>query len=265
MCMEIIRERPEDGQKDYTNREMAYRGIEWYNTLCVVRKGVLGSAMKNRVDYIDNLRWITVALLILISLLACPVIRGMETLRERAGEKGIRIVGILLVILAVAAFDIRFFGKQVILYFCVYLLGYFFFSDRDYTARLLKGKWFFVILFLITATLNVVLFIYVQDYEGLNTFCNYAAFFFGIPALVCLGHDHLDFSTSVTKFNAKISYVFYIVHFPVVVLCQYFLSLTGTGSIMNYILTIVITYPLVYGLCYVITKVKLIRVLFGMK
>ena len=206
-----------------------------------------------------------IAVLILISLLACPAIRGLEALRERSGENVLRIVMLLLAALAVATFDIRFFGKQVILYFCVYLLGYFFFSDRDYTAKLAKGKWVFVLLFLITATLNVILFIYVQDYETLNTICNYAAFVFGIPALVCLGHDHLDRANSLTTFNSRISYVFYIVHFPVVVLCQYFLSLIGMSSILNFVVTLVITYPLVYGLCYLIEKIKFTRILFGMK
>ena len=200
-----------------------------------------------------------IAVLILISLLACPVIRGLEALRESSGENAIRIVGILLAVLAVATFDIRFFGKQVILYFCVYLLGYFFFSDRNYTAKLSKGKWIFVILFLITATLNVILFIYAGDYETLNTICNYAAFGFGIPALVCLGHDHLDRADAFTKLNSKISYMFYILHFPVVVLCQYFLSLTGMSSILNYLMTLVITYPLIYGLCYLIGRMKPVR------
>ena len=59
--------------------------------------------------------------------------------------------------------------------------------------------------------------------------------------------------------------MFYIVHFPVVVLCQYFLSLTGMSSILNFLVTLVITYPLVYGLGYLIERIKPARVLFGMK
>ena len=88
---------------------------------------------------------------------------------------------------------------------------------------------------------------------------------FGVLALAAIGNDHLDFTGRFTALNSKISYIFYIVHFPAVVLCQYLLAKAGAGNIANFILTVVIAYPLTYALCLVIEKTRFIRVLFGSK
>ena len=100
------------------------------------------------------------------------------------------------------------------------------------------------------------LFIYVKGYETLNTICNYAAFATAIPALISLGHDHLDFRNRFTAFNAKISYTFYILHFPILVLCQYVLWLTGVNHILGFLLTVIVSYPLTFGLCCAVDVVK---------
>ena len=84
-------------------------------------------------------------------------------------------------------------------------------------------------------------------------------FITGIPALFAIGHDHLDFSNRITKFSARISYVFYIIHFPIVIVCQYCLSLIGVNAVVNFFLTIIISYMLTVGLCVVIKKTKLLQ------
>ncbi len=188
------------------------------------------------------------AVLILISVLSVGILRLVRLSKV--------ILGILLSVLAISTFDVRFGGKPLILYLCVYLLGYYIFSDREFVDRLSRFKWIFVLAFLAFSITNVTLFIYVQGYETLNTICNYAAFATAIPALVSLGHDHLDFRNRFTAFNAKISYTFYILHFPVVVLCQYAFWVMGMDHILGFLLTVVISYPLTFGLCYVVDVVK---------
>ncbi len=202
------------------------------------------------------------AVLIVVSLLSCAVILIVERTKSGVGKK---VAGIILAALAVATFDIKVSGKPVYTFLALYLLGYFVFSDEGFVKRLSGLKWVCTVVFLIVAAANVVLFIFIGKYETLNTVCNYLAFIFGITALIIIGHDHLDRSNKVTEFNARLSYVFYIAHFPVVVLCQYFLGRAGVGCELNYILTVVITYPVVYGICFLIDKTRYIRVLFGLK
>lgn len=203
--------------------------------------------------------------LMLISLTACGVIAAGERLPEKKRDRARIVGGIVLAAGAVAAFDWRPFGKQIATYLCVYLLGYYFFSDEGFTARLEKHRRIFGALFLLSSAGNVILFVFAGKYETLNTVCNYGAFAAGIPAIIGFGRRYLDFSGSFSRFAAGISYLFYIVHFPLTVLCQYFLWLAGVGGAVNFLLTLLISYPLTLGLCCVIRKTPYVRILFGMK
>ncbi|MBR6172826.1 MAG: acyltransferase [Eubacterium sp.] len=214
------------------------------------------------------------AVLILISFLSVAILRicrtGMchgndviesesyknERDQNRSGTKTKVILGVLLSILSIATFDVRFGGKPLILYLGVYFLGYYIFSDPESVDRISRFKWIFVIVFLAVSITDVVLFIYVKGYETLNTICNYVAFAVAIPALISLGHDHLDFQNRISVFNAKISYTFYILHFPVVVLLQYAFWLMNMNSITGFILTVVIAYPMTFGLCCAVEAMK---------
>nr|MCR5203990.1 hypothetical protein [Lachnospiraceae bacterium] len=68
-----------------------------------------------------------------------------------------------------------------------------------------------------------------------------------------------------SKFSSKVSYVNYIIHFPVVVLCQYCFNVINVGNIANFFMTLVVSYPLTYLLCYVVDKTRYLRVVFGLK
>nr|MCR4776642.1 acyltransferase family protein [Saccharofermentans sp.] len=74
--------------------------------------------------------------------------------------------------------------------------------------------------------------------------------------LMCIGHDHLDFTGKTPEKLSKMSYLFYIVHFPVVVLSQYFLNLTGMDVLLNFFLTVVIAYLLTYFICVFFENVR---------
>lgn len=201
-----------------------------------------------------------VLILIVISLLSCAIIQLIPKCKTAT-----RITGVLLSVSAVATFDIKFFSKPLIMFLCVYLLGYYVFSDRDFVARLSGFKWILVTLFLLSSVADVVLYIYIDGIEILNTVCYFMTFVTGIPALVCFGYQHLDFSNRFTKFSASISYVFYIIHFPIVILCQYCLSLIRVNAVVNFLLTIIISYMLTVGTCVLIKKTRITGALFGLK
>ena len=204
-----------------------------------------------------------IAVLLIISLLACAFIRAAGQIT--ASKKKAAVFGTVLFACAAAAFGIDILGKKVITYFCVYLLGYYFVSSVSFVEKLSHGKWIFTAAFLVFSTANVALFLYIDGFETLNSVCNHLAFAAAMPALLCLGHDCLDFSNSFTKKNTAISYVFYIIHFPITVLCQYLLDLAGVSVYVNLILTLVICYPLTYLACLAIDRSRYVRVLFGSK
>ena len=194
--------------------------------------------------------WFLLAL-ILISLIACLVIRLLPQ-----NKTVMLITGIVLAEAGAAAFDYKPLGKPLITYLCAFLLGYYFFSKKEFVKKLAEFKWELVAVFIISTVANAVLFVFAGGPKILNNICNYSSLISGLPALICLGHDHLSFTGKLSESFSKMSYAFYIVHFPVVVLSQYFLSITGMHILLNFFLTLVIAYPLTYLICVLSAKVK---------
>jgi len=194
--------------------------------------------------------WFIMVLLV-ISLLACIFIKLLP-------QKPVvmMITAVILSLIAVASFEFKFLGKPLITYFCMYLLGYYFFSKKEFVAKLAEFKWEFVVVFLVVSITNATLYVVVLGPKLLNNICNYSSFVFGVLALMTFAHDHLNqTSEKLTRFS-KLSYTFYILHFPVVVLSQYFLNLTGMNIALNFLLTLVISYPVTYFVSLLLSKLK---------
>ena len=166
------------------------------------------------------------------------------------------LAGIILAVVSVAAFDVKSLDKPLITYLCCYLLGFYVFSKQDFVKKLTGFKWELIAIFVITSAANATLYIFNIGPTILKNICNYSSFVSGIPALMCIGHEYLNKTNSLFSKFAKTSFDFYIIHFPVVVLSQYFLSLTGMNIILNFVLTLVVAYPVTYVICRLFAKVK---------
>ncbi len=189
--------------------------------------------------------------LIVISLISCVVIKLIPQNRT-----ALRITGIVLAVLGVACFDVKLLGKPLITYLCVYLLGYYFFSKREFVKKVASFRLQFAVIFFIVAVTNAALFVNSCGFALLNNICNYSCLIFGVLTAVSIGYGYLDTTSGFMSFNAEISYFFYIIHFPAVVLFQYFLSLTGMNPLVNFVLTLVAAYPVTYLLCAGYSKIK---------
>ena len=189
--------------------------------------------------------------LLVISLISCIVIRFLPL------KKTVLMwAGIILAVAATAAFDVKSLGKPLITYLCCYLLGFYVFSKPDFIKKLTGFKWELIAIFVITSAANATLYIFNIGPAILKNICNYSCFVSGIPALMCIGHEYLNKTNSLFSKFAKTSFDFYIIHFPVVVLSQYFLNLTGMNIILNFVLTLLIAYPVTYVICRLFAKVK---------
>lgn len=204
--------------------------------------------------------WFILALL-LFSLAVLPLLVATK----KVGRCTELSIGVVVVVLAIVAFDAELAGKPLLTYLGAYLAGYYLFSDQDFVARLAKWKWAFAMAFVMASIMNVVLFVWIDEHEVFNNACKHAAFVFGVLAAICVGHDCLDFSNGVTKFCSELSYVFYTMHFPIVVLCQYALWCFGVSAGANFGLTLLIVYPVTLVICMLIKKIKIARLLFGLK
>ena len=205
-----------------------------------------------------------IAVLIIISCLACGVIKLIDGI-SRNNRKIMLTINCFIIIVAIAVFDVTFWGKRIPAYLCVYLLGYYLFSSQEFIKKLVKVKIVFVFVFVLSSMMNAILFVYIEDYALLNNICNYLSYITGIPALICLAKEYLDYSNKVIRYCERLSYVFYIVLFPIVVLCQYFISLTGVGSVYNFALSLFISTILTCSVCCMIEKNTVVSHLFGLR
>ena len=138
------------------------------------------------------------------------------------------------------------------------MIGYYLFSQQSFIEKLMKYKGFTITVFIIASAMNVVLYVYIGNYEIINEICNYISFIAGIPALICIRKMYLDHTNEMYSYCSGLSYYFYIVHLPVVVLCQYFISLTGIGCIYNFVLSFVISVIITCGICFTFCGGKII-------
>lgn len=194
-----------------------------------------------------------IAVLLVISIVSCAFAKLFQKTTRKSTQN---LINALLIVAAVASFNVKILGKPLITYFCTYLSGYFLFSSQKWIKKIAKFKWLFVFSFLIFSILNVLFFVYAENFETLQTVFNYLSFACGIPALICLGKDYLDYSTVFSRYCSKLSYVFYIVHFPAVVLCQYFFSLTGMNCFSNFFVSLVTSSLITCIICWLWATLK---------
>ena len=199
--------------------------------------------------------WFILALII-ISLEACVIIKLVEVMPIKNSKVLGSICFILLLLAAVATYQIRMFDKPMHTYLILFLLGYFFFGNENFIEKLKRLKWVIIPVFLVADVLNVYLYEYTKGYYRLNTVCNYLAFILGVIALFCLGSLWLDFRNDVTAFFTETSYVYYIIHFPVLLFFQYILDKAGVNHTANFFLTILFAVPVTLTLCLVYKKIR---------
>lgn len=197
-----------------------------------------------------------ILVLIIISIEACVIIKIVEIIPVKKREVLGLICFIALTLAAIATFKIRLFGEPVYTYLFLFLLGYYFYSDKNYIGKLKELKWFIVPIFLISATLYVCLVECTEGFYRLTTVCNYLAFILGVPALFCLGSLWLDFRNDVTGFFSEISYLYYIIHFPILVFCQYTLDKIGMNHTGNFFVTILLAVPITLTFCLMYKRIK---------
>ena len=197
-----------------------------------------------------------ILLLIIISIEACVIIKIVEIIPVKK-RKGLGLICFIVLTLAtIATFKIRLFDEPVHSYFLLFLLGYYFYSDKNYIEKLKKLKWFIVPIFLISATLYVYLVEYTDVFYQLTTVCNYFAFILGVPAIICLCSLWIDFRNDVTGFFSGISYLYYIIHFPILVFCQYTLDKIGMNHIGNFFVSILLAVSITLTFCFMYKRIK---------
>ena len=207
-----------------------------------------------------------ILVLLLISLITLIPIKISELVKDNKIRKILLICfSIIATIIIILTFDFKIMGKPILMYLFIYLLGFYLFSKEEVVNTISKFWAIYLPLFIIFATLNTILFIWIKDYELLNNICNYFTFIFGVITLVSIFYKFINNSNNLLKLSSRLSYTFYIIHFPFVVSLQYLFYVANLDIHLNIVLTILLGYLLTCLLSYLISKIKYVRLLFGLK
>ena len=211
--------------------------------------------------------WFLLVLLV-ISIVVLPFIKLASLIPEKKKKVSLIIFGIVASVTATATLYIRPFDRPLITFLAVYLLGYYLFNNEtfiDFINKFSLTKYSFVV-FVLVSIFIVAFYNSGGDIANVALMvCAYISFVFGILTIFTWGRVLFDFTDKPMAGLAKISTIIYIVHFPVVVLAQYLLSLTGINNVANFFILLVILYPTIVFLALGISKVPFLRLIFGYK
>lgn len=158
-------------------------------------------------------------------------------------------------------------GKSLAEYTYLFLIGYFVFSDDKMIDKTEKYRFLLLAAGLASTILNVYLFLWCdREFAILNTAAKFFSEWFMMLALVGISKRYLDFSSRVSRYMSKRSFLFYIWHFVWVVLFQYLLyNLVGNNTFVLFIGTIIASYIATFICCDICIRIPFLRFITGTK
>ncbi len=211
--------------------------------------------------------WYLLALLI-FSVAALPVFR-----RLRRNTNRTYLFFLLPIILMVSGLikTQALGGWDLVYYFMVFMIGYFFFSNPSFLDQAIKSIKIYYLVAAITTILHIYWFIYalplpgtIQDWlffmnKVLNCWCMMLCIFH-------VGKIYFSFSSSYLRYLSEASMPFYIFHQPVIVVLGFALRNLDMPLYLKMVNLVTVSFAIIM-ICYhfVIRKLSFLRLLFGLK
>ena len=155
------------------------------------------------------------------------------------------------------------------IYWFIFLLGYFIFSNEEVILQLKKSRILLGITALICGIGYSVYYYgenYVLDQVLQSPFTNFYLWIM-ILAILGLSSQYLNFTGKISRFFNSRSYVYFVLHYPILILLAHFIvSKFHFPVILNYILLLILTGIFTGLLGEILMKIPVFRYwLFGIK
>ena len=162
-------------------------------------------------------------------------------------------------------------GWDLIIYFIVFLYGCYFFSNSDFKGIITSTyKITMPITVIATITYIVSFMIGLPSQGSIQDFV-----FYGMKVLACwgwicvifhLGNRYLSFSNHFLTYTSEATMPFYVLHQPIIVLIGYMIYDFSWSIPIKLLFLITVSFVLIMTIYhFVIRKVKILRILFGLK
>lgn len=205
--------------------------------------------------------------LFVISMVSLPIIslQGKQ-LKNAAFQNVNATVVLIFTLLALALSRVELGGKSILTYLLLYLLGYFVLSEETVIDRLQRGRYLYLILWIVFSVVNVYCFLWSErDYGIVNQAMSYGAGCFGIMTLLSVGKNVLNRTHRMGQFLSAQSFLIYIFHFPWVVALQYVLSTVTSNTALIFGVSTVCAFSATILTSTLVKNIPVVNVLFGVK
>jgi glucans biosynthesis protein C len=207
--------------------------------------------------------------LLLFSLFTLPVFRKVRM----GGEFG-RIHLIVLPILLIGSSMIQTLGVggwDLVYYLLIFTYGFYFFTSPEFKPTIQASINYLVVVAILTSIIYITWFM--KGYPHQDSIAD--TLFFALKTINCwslllcisyLADKYLSFSNRFLQYGSEASMPFYVLHQPVIIFLGFLLRDLAWPLPMKLLVLIPVSFLLIM-LCYhfVIRKVNVLRILFGMK
>lgn len=210
--------------------------------------------------------WFIICLFI-ISLLSLIIIPLLEKCFSECSFENISVFAvILLFMVSMLATPLKLAEKSILSYLLLYLLGYCVLSSDKIIEKLIKYRYIYLVVWMISTFFNVYLFLWSSvSIEALNTLFMYLSGCFGILVFLSFGKSMLNRTDKIMRRLTADSFLIYIFHFVYVVVFEYAFSFVINNDSVIFILTVLCSFVLTLLTCEIVKVIPIIHSLFGMK
>ncbi len=205
--------------------------------------------------------------LFVISMLMLPFMSRYHRSSKRInmGRFSIGKLLPLFLIILICAPILEIGGKSLAEFTACFALGYFLLSDDRIQELLENNRALLLYLFVGSLLLRFVISFAGYGYSLLWDIEQRAITWFGILAFLGWGRKYLNNSNKLTDYFSKAAFPIYYFHQSILVIVGYFTLKLVQASRLQFILIIVITFPLTILTYEILRRFKITCFLFGMK
>lgn len=158
-------------------------------------------------------------------------------------------------------------GKSLVEYTYLFIVGYYVFADENILSKLVRFRWWLIIIGVFADCINVYLFIWSgNEFPVLNTATKFITEWIMILALLGLSKKIFNQAGKICKYLSSRSFLIFSFHFIWVVVFQYMLyQIFGNKTVILFIGSIALSYFAAFICSEIAIRIPLLCLLMGVK
>jgi peptidoglycan/LPS O-acetylase OafA/YrhL len=176
------------------------------------------------------------------------------------------VVFMAFIILAILSLLPDLSGKNIFLYCGYFIIGFFLATNDKIMNNMEKYCHVFGIITLLGVTgLFIEKYIF-GNLSGIHyRFIHYLIYWAVILSILSYGKKYLNKNTKLLTYFNKAAFPIYILHQTVLVIVGYYVLRITNHGIIPYILILIITFIITIILYEIISRIKILKIMFGIK